>query len=67
MPEKRDVTAQPRTWGERDVAEQREHAEHYLIEYAEAIKFWNAPDDAHTRIQLRSLVESIIDMVVPRV
>lgn len=25
-----------------------------------ALRFWNAPDDEHTRIQLRALIEAVI-------
>lgn len=51
--------------GSADVRECRERAEAALREYAEASKFWNAPDDEHTRIQLRGLVNEIIEEVVP--
>lgn len=39
----------------------REAAEEGLRGYAEALRYWNAPDDEHTRLQLRHLVEDVID------
>lgn len=36
-----------------------------LMDYAEAAKEWNAPDDAHTRLTLRGMVEDTIKEVVP--
>lgn len=44
----------------RDVTLMREAAEDALRDYAVALRVWNAPDDEHTRIQLRSLIEQII-------
>lgn len=45
----------------REITLAREAAEEGLREYAEALRYWNAPDDEHTRLQLRSLVEDVID------
>jgi hypothetical protein len=48
-------------FGSRDVAHQREAAEAAMTEFAAALRYWNAPDDEHTRIQLRALVEAVIE------
>jgi hypothetical protein len=48
-------------FGSRDVAHHREAAEHHLREYAKALRYWNAPDDEHTCIQLRALIEAVIE------
>jgi hypothetical protein len=56
---------EPAEIGARDVQEAREQAEEWLREYAEALRFWNAPDDEHTRIQLRRLVDDVIQETVP--
>jgi hypothetical protein len=39
--------------------------EEELREYAGLLRFWNAPDDEHTRLQLRALVEDVIAEVLP--
>lgn len=52
--------AASRRIGSRDIAETHERADEALREYARALKFWNAPDDEHTRYQLRGLVERAI-------
>lgn len=36
-----------------------------LMDYAEALRAWNAPDDEHTRLTLRGIVEDTIKEVVP--
>jgi hypothetical protein len=51
--------------GSWDIQEARERADEWLREYAQALKFWNAPDDEHARIQLRGLVEEIITETWP--
>ncbi len=42
------------------VQNRREDAQDALMDYAEALRAWNAPDDEHTRLSLRQLVESVI-------
>jgi hypothetical protein len=39
----------------------REELEDALGSYVAALRAWNAPDDEHTKIQLRSLVEQAIE------
>ena len=51
----------------RDVTLAREAAGDALLEYAEALRSWNAPDDEHTRHQLRGLVDDVIQEVGLRV
>jgi hypothetical protein len=48
-------------WGVRENAEMRENAREALEAYAESLRFWNAPDDEHTRYQLRSLLDEAMD------
>lgn len=48
-------------WGPRENAEMREAAREALEAYAESLRFWNAPDDEHTRFQLRSLLDEAMD------
>lgn len=45
----------------RDVAYARDIAIESLETYAELLLAWNAPDDEHTRLQLRGLIEDITD------
>lgn len=45
--------------------EARTEAVFWLSEYAAALRDWNAPDDAHTRLTLRGMVEDTIKEVVP--
>ena len=47
--------------GEREMRYAREQCEEWLTNYARALRYWNAPDDEHTRLQLRALVEEIIE------
>lgn len=49
----------------RDLGYARAQAEDALQTYAGLLKFWNAPDDEHTRLQLRGLVEDCIEIEVP--
>lgn len=42
----------------RDVGYARQQAENALTEYAKILRSWNDPDDEHTRITLRTLLES---------
>lgn len=49
----------------RNLRESRERGEKSLREFANALKLWNAPDDEHTRHQLRRLVEEVIEEIVP--
>lgn len=43
----------------------RQSAQDELMEYAGFLRYWNDPDDAHTRLTLRQLVEDVIAEVVP--
>lgn len=36
-----------------------------LREYAGLLRFWNEPDDEHTRLTLRRMVEEVIAEAVP--
>ena len=45
----------------RDVQSAREDAEEAMRRYAEAAWYWNAPDEEHTRYQLRSLADTAFD------
>lgn len=45
----------------RRVAWAREQAEDSLANYARLLLDWNAPDDQHTRLQIRSLAEHVIE------
>jgi hypothetical protein len=44
----------------REVDTARREAEDALIRYTDALRRWNAPDDEHTRVQLRALIEDVI-------
>ena len=43
----------------------RQEASFWLTEYAEKLREWNKPDDEHTRLTLRALVEEVIAEFVP--
>ena len=45
----------------RENAAMRKHAAEALAAYAESLRFWNAPDDEHTRLQLRSLLDEAME------
>lgn len=45
----------------RELEYARGEAERWLAEYARLARENNAPDDEHTRIQIRNLAERIID------
>lgn len=49
----------------REVRIKREWAEEALAGYARVLRDWNAPDDEHTRLTLRAMVEDTIKEVVP--
>lgn len=42
------------------VTHRRERAQDALMDYAEALRVWNTPDDEHTKLSLRNLVEAVI-------
>lgn len=46
------------------VEARRQDAEDALVEYAEALRAWNQPDDEHTKITLRAFLERIIAEVM---
>lgn len=45
----------------RQLASARRDAEEALFRYAELARVWNAPDDEHTRYQIRRLVDDVIE------
>lgn len=47
------------------VDHRRQETEDALLLYAEALRAWNTPDDEHTRLTLRDMVEGTIKEVVP--
>jgi hypothetical protein len=47
--------------GLREILAVREEARDALGSYAEALRFWNAPDDEHTRHQLRAVLDEAMD------
>lgn len=52
MPEKPEL---------RELDRARNEAEEALIRYADLARAWNAPDDEHTRYQIRRLVDDVIE------
>lgn len=48
----------------RELVDLAERADDALRTYADALRKWNAPDDVHTRQQLRQLVEDVIDETI---
>lgn len=47
------------------LAHRRDWAEEALLAYANTLRDWNAPDDEHTRLTLRKMVEGVIAEAVP--
>lgn len=48
----------------RELDDARTRADEALREYAALLKAWNAPDDEHTRFQVRSIAEWVVREVV---
>ncbi len=65
MNERESLNQSRESWSYREVTEGYEHADDALRNYAESLRFWNAPDYEHSRIQLRALVEAVIKDVLP--
>lgn len=55
------------TTDHRDLVHAAEDARDAMGRYAELLVLWNEPDDEHTRLQLRSVVESVLEEVGLRV
>lgn len=49
-----------RTFTLRDLDSLRATAQEALLDYAEALTYWNAPDDAHTSMQIREMAHEAI-------
>lgn len=52
----------PRRLEMRDVVLAAEDAKAAMEHYALVARAWNAPDDEHTKIQLRALTEEVIEL-----
>jgi hypothetical protein len=50
----------------RQLAIQRGHAFDALVEYGLLLRVWNKPDDEHTEIQMRDLLEDVLGEVFQR-